>query len=435
MALLKDLWNFDSTNSPALFYGSFSSLNQFYDTSLATPELLRQIQIRQLKQAYQNKGTSYAVLNKFLQQMLGASQGTDNDLFAKLVNGINKGIDEFKSAANKSNQNWAKIDYYNELDDILQQINEAVDKISDSQGVPAPSLNAIKTAVGQHRYHDFIRAKGQYLEDLGSWIMERAGLTGLSTGSWQAIDRFFGEQAQSSLIEDAMGILLDGNAQWKNSRGNFLQVQVQNYNTATVANKQLLDKELQNWVNSIQELKGARVLNGKVTIGSEISSPQEFARLARLIEQHPAANVKLSVSLSENLYEQIRSLSVNIQAKSNVERHLANAGKRSLYHMSFQDKYYKQLAAFSKTEPVVQQTAVTSEEQNTPYEEFAAYVNYNLSKNINNTVYGRNEFYLTKEGFTDLATLMEKRSFCIRIKDSMLSYQQFLANKFRTIYE
>ena len=154
----------------------------------------------------------------------------------------------------------------------------------------------------------------------------------------------------------------------------------------------------------------------------------------RLINNNPSKDVGISVSLSDNLYQEIQKLSVNIQAKSNIERHLANAGNRSLYHINNNDKYYNQLLSFSETKPVVDKTAVSEKEQNTPYEIFSAYVNYNLSKNINNTVYGRNEYYITMEGFTDLATLMEKRGFYIRIADAQLSYRQFLKNSFRTIY-
>ena len=157
--------------------------------------------------------------------------------------------------------------------------------------------------------------------------------------------------------------------------------------------------------------------------------------LISLVNNHPTANIKISVFLSEGLYKQIQELSVNIQAKSNTRRHLANLGKRSMYSVDFQDKYYNQLVKFSKMSPVRDKTAVSEEEQNAQYQEFAAYVNYNLSKDISKTVYGRNEYYLTTEGFADLATLMEKRDFFIKIKDITLSYQQFLLNKFQTAYE
>ena len=435
MAFLKDLWNFDPTTSPSLFYGSLSSLNEFYDTSLATPEILRSIQVEELRKIYKNKGLGYERLNEFLRTALGDTQGTENDLFAKLVNGINEGLDQFRNRENKINKNWNTIEYYNKLDDILSQITEIVNTASGGKGIPAPSLEPIKTAVGHWKYYDFIAAKGQYLEDLGAWIMEMAGLSGLSTGSWQAIDKFFDENAQKSLIEDAMGLVLGDSKEWKGSSNNFLQVQIQNYSKANPAKQQALNKELQNWINSIEGLNGAKVLDGKVTIGTNISSAEQFTKLIRLIENNPTSNIKISISLSENLYKTIQNLSVNIQAKSNVNRHLANAGNRSKYKMSFNDKYYNQLKRFSKMDPVVKQTAVTEKEQETAHEEFAAYVNYSLSKNINKTVYARNEFYLTKEGFTDLATLMEKRGFCIRIKNAVLSYKQFLENKFETAYD
>ena len=59
----------------------------------------------------------------------------------------------------------------------------------------------------------------------------------------------------------------------------------------------------------------------------------------------------------------------------------------------------------------------------------------NVSKNIKDTVYARNEFYITKEGFSDLATLMQKRGFYIRLKYSAMSYNRFLQNGFETIYD
>ena len=434
MALLKDLWNFDQTLSQPLFYSEFSTLNDFYNISNATPEILKNLQIENLRKSYGNKA-AYAQLNQFLQEMMGSNQGTEEDLFAKLVQGINKGLDEFRKNENKENPDWNKKGYYDELNGIIQEINMIVNQASGNEGIPAPSLDAIKKAVGYHKYSDFIAAKGQYLEDLGKWVMQRAGLAGFQTGAWQATDKFFGETSQASIIEDAMGLLLDGVEDFEKPLGNFITVKAKGYNKVKQHEKVGIDSALQDWVNSIKELNGATVLNGRVQIGSNVSSPAEFARLMRLIENNPSAEVDISVSLSDNLYQEIQKLTVNIQAKSNVERHLANAGNRSLYHMDPSDNYYNKWLAFSYTDPVINQTAVSNAEQNAQYPEFAAYVNYNLSKNINNTVYGRNEYYLTTEGFTDLATLMQQRGFYIRIADSTLSYMQFLANNFKTIYQ
>lgn len=435
MALLSELWHFDRTKSPMLFYGGLKDLNTFYNENNASPEILKAIQIQELKTAYANKGGAYAALNNFLQTMLGSTQGTEEDLFAKLVQGINEGLNGFKSKENRD-VGWTKASYYDKLDNIVKQIEQLANQAAGTEGIPAPSIDAVKHAVGYYDFNGFIQAKGQYLEDLGAWIMEMAGLTGFSTGSWQAVDKFFGEKAQSSIIEDAMGLLMDGTQHLKGGSSNFLSVQIQNYNKLNTAGKRQADAELQQWVNSISELNGAQVLNGRVKIGSDISTPEQFASAISLINNNASsAKANLSISLSDNLYQQIQKLSVNIQGKSNIERHLANKGNRSLYSIDPSDKYYSQLSLFSHMAPVTQETAVTAEEQNTPYKEFAAYVNYNLSKNINNTVYGRNEYYLTVEGFTDLATLMEKRNFYIRIKDSFLSYKQFLNNSFRTIYD
>lgn len=436
MALLKDLWHFNQKIKPSLFYNEFSSLNDFFDTSLAEPSKLLEIQKKQLYANY-NQKESYQHLNNFITELLGDKQGTEEDLFAQLINGINEGLDEFRSNMNKINKNWIKEKekYYNKLDKIIEQISFLVNQQSEIKGINPPSIQPIKNAIAYHNKSDFIKEKGQYLEDLGAWIMQMAGLSGFSTGSWQAKDKFFGEEAQASIIEDAMGLLLNGNQKLSGGNKNFLEIKIQKYNKANASKKKQLDKNLQDWINSIKELNGVTALEGKVRINSNISSPEDFVNLIRLIEQNtPSAKVNFSISFSDNLYQKIQKLSVNIQGKSNIERHLANEGNRSLYHMDFNDKYYNQLLSFSKTSPVVKNTAVSLKEQKAKYEEFALYVNYNLSHNINNTVYGRNEFYLTKEGFTNLATLMEKRGFYIRIKDTVLSYQEFLNNSFKTIY-
>lgn len=420
----------------SLFYDDFISLNEFFDISLATPANLLDIQKKTLYASY-NQKDSYKHLNKFITQLLGEKQGTEEDLFAKLVNGINEGLDQFRSSKNKINKNWVqeRKQYYNKLDSIVKDIKILVNKTAGTKGIDPPSIQPIKDAVAYFNKDDFIREKGQYLEDLGAWIMEMAGLSGFSTGSWQATDKFFGEKAQASIIEDAMGLLLDGTKKFAGSNKNFLELKVKGYKNAGSTKKQELDKELQEWINSIKELNGLNVLDGKVKINTNINSPEDFAKLIRLIETNSStAKANFSISFSDNLYQEIQKLSVNIQGKSNIERHLANDGKRSLYHIDFNDKYYHQLLLFSKTSPVTKRTAVSLKEQQTKYKEFAAYVNYNLSHNINNTVYGRNEFYLTKEGFTNLATLMEKRNFYIKIKDLTLSYQEFLNNSFKTDY-
>ena len=88
-----------------MFYSRFDSLNHFFDTAQASPEILRQLQISNLKAAYLAKGGSFNILNKFIKDLLGDKQGTEEDLFAKLVQGINKGLDEFRSQKNKQNSN------------------------------------------------------------------------------------------------------------------------------------------------------------------------------------------------------------------------------------------------------------------------------------------------------------------------------------------
>lgn len=437
--LIKDIWNFDKKKNPPLFYNKYNSLNEFFDIAKADPQTLKEIQTKELRLMYKTKGAGYEQLNKFLKDILGDKQGTEEDLFAILVNTINEGLDEWRKES-RINKNWTEEKrsglYYHKLDDIISQINTAVDNASnESGGIPAPSLEAIKKAVGYHKKDDFIAAKGKYLEDLAAWILMRAGLVGFSTGAWQAQDKFFNEDSATSIIEDAMGFLVPANGNFSNnSKDNFLGVKIQNYSSMSKSNKQKVNRQLQEWVNSIEGLKGLKVANGEVQIGANISNINDFMNLTRLVENNSAkAKISLSLKFSSGLYEEIQKMSVNIQGKSNIERHLANAGNRSLYYVS--GDTYDKWVEFSKTAPVKNHSAVSQQEFNTKYKEFSAYANYNLSKNINRTVYARNEFYITKEGFADLATLMEKRDFCIRIKDTEMSYARFLLNGFKTIYE
>ena len=436
MAFLRDLWNFDQKKNPSLFYGKLASLNNFYDVTKASPTVLKDIQIKQLKAMYMAKGQSYIQLNNFLKELLGSTQSTEDDIFARLVNGINKGLDQWRGKENKINKNWDKERregiYYKQLDDIIEELNSLVNQITNENGIPAPSLDRIKYAVGHHNRNDFIQAKGDFLEEIGTWIMMRSGLAGFTTGAWKAEDKFFGENFEASIIEDAMGLLLNNQSFNNISSNNFLTLKIEGYKHKSPKNKQKADKNLQDWINSIKELNGAQVVNGEVKIGAGISSTQEFMDWMSLIN-NADPKLNLSISLSTGLYEQIRKLSVNIQGKSNIERHLANDGRRSLFRIK-NSAEYQQLVDFSKTASVKMHSAVSEEEFNQEYEEFVAYANYNLSKNINSTVYARNEFYITKEGFSDLATLMEKRGFYIRLKDSMMSYNRFLKNNFETIY-
>lgn len=420
----------------SLFYDDFISLNNFFDTSLATPANLLDIQKKTLYANY-NQKDSYKHLNNFITQLLGDKQGTEEDLFARLVNGINEGLDQFRSNTKQINKNWAqeRKQYYHKLDLIVKEIKDLVNKTAGTEGIDPPSIQPIIDAVANNEYQKFKDEKGKYLEDLGAWIIQMSGLEGFSTGAWQATDKFFGEKAQASIIEDVMGLLLDGTKKFTSSNKNFLELKIKRYKEANSTRKQELDKELQEWINSIKKLNGLNVLDGKVKIGTNIDSPENFAKLIRLVETNSStAKANFSIAFSDNLYQEIQKLSVNIQGKSNIRRHLVNDKTRSLYHIDFNDKYYHQLLLFSKTSPVIKHTAVSLKKQQTKYKEFAAYVNYNLSHNINNTVYGRNEFYLTKEGFTNLATLMEKRNFYIKIKDIALSYQEFLNNSFKTTY-
>jgi len=85
MGYLKDLWHFDQSLNPSLFYDKLAPLNNFFDNDSASPEIFLKIQVDALKEAYAGK-KAVEQLNKFLDSLIGeANKGTDNDLFAKLV--------------------------------------------------------------------------------------------------------------------------------------------------------------------------------------------------------------------------------------------------------------------------------------------------------------------------------------------------------------
>ena len=100
MALLREFWNFDQTKNPSLFYKKFESLNSFFESTKASPENLYNTQKQVLIAAYSGK-EPYKQLNQFLKDVLGDKQGTEEDLFARLVKGINEGLDAFRSRENK----------------------------------------------------------------------------------------------------------------------------------------------------------------------------------------------------------------------------------------------------------------------------------------------------------------------------------------------
>ena len=435
--LLKEYWHLKRDRYKPLFYNSFEDLNNFLTKDKLedmSPTSLWSLQVKILKNSYTKKA-SYGKLNDFIKQLYKNEDdiGTEEDLFAKLVNGINKGLDFFDSEGqfDPKDERWIK--YYNTLNELIRNISTAVD--SKSSGVVMPNfVNRINKAAekGEYNKDKFIAIKGEYLEDLGSWIMARAGLKGFTTGAWQAKDAFFGEDTKASIIEDAMGFISDEVQKLNHGNDNFIEVKAVGYS----GDKKKKNRQLQKWIDSVKELNGLKAVKGKVVIESNVDSLEKFFDTINFINnnQPTSGKLKLGIHFSDNLYEEIKKLSTNLQAKSNTERHLANDGLRSLYHMKIDDKYSQQLFNFSKTK-IIENNEISLKKQQQKYEIFAMYVNYNLSKHINNnTVYGRNEFYLTKEGFSDLATLMEKRKFYIRIKENEISYQEFLNNKFETKY-
>lgn len=422
MNSLKKLWHFQNST---LFYGDLSALNDLFDAIDADPASLRRTQQNKLRNLYKKKN-AYEKLNTFIKTMLKGKQGTEEDIFARLVKGINTGnVIKNSSAAPPNN-------YKNTLETIVKELTKLVEQAGGQKSIAAPSIDPIVNAVGNRSYKDFVKEKGQYLEDLGAWIATQAGLTGFSTGSWQAIDKFFNETIESSIIEDVMGLLSNDQFDQSTTSKNSLQVRAIGYTaSATKKDKDKLTSQLNTWIKSVQDLNGKTVADGRVTIKTGISSAQDFIDAISLIKQNPPTDpgLHLQIVFSDNLYKQIQKLSVNIQGKSNTRRHLTNENYRNLYYINFYEKYAEQLKKFSETAIVAKPQGLSLKKQKTQYKEFATYVNYNLSKNISKTIYARNDFYLTVEGFADLADLMEKRNFCIRIKDIALSYKQFLENK------
>lgn len=440
MALLKDLWNFKTTGKKSLFYDNFDKLNNFFDNESASPEILLRIQVDALKKSYQGK-KAVEQLNSFLNSLIGeAYKGTDNDLFAKLVQGINAGLNGWHNK-NRSLKDWAQSDReatISNIEKLVRQLEEVVSNVNSADGkVSAPDVTKLTNLLKNNSTQawQYYQAKGQYLENLGTWIVSQAGLNGLNTGNWKTMDSFFGESFNAQLIEDIQGLLLEDLTSIQKSSNSFINLSVSGYGKMNNQETVKANSELQAWVNEVLKLNGIKVNNGKVNISSSISTAQDFANLMRLINnENHSANLNITITLSEDIYKQIRNLGVNIQSKSNYRRHLMNKGNRQKYSMVNAPEY-DLFKAFSVTDPVTEKSAVNDKKFTNQYEEFAAYVNLNLSKNILKTGYARNEFYLTTEGFSDLATLMERRSFYIRIADSALSYQQFLNNSFNTIYD
>lgn len=440
MGYLKDLWHFDQSLNPSLFYDKLAPLNNFFDNDSASPEIFLKIQVDALKEAYAGK-KAVEQLNKFLDSLIGeANKGTDNDLFAKLVQGINNGLNGWHNASNSLkdwNQNEREATISN-IENLVQELEKVVDNVNPNEGkVSAPDITRLINLLKDDstRPWQYYRAKGQYLEDLGTWIVNKAGLNGLNTGSWKTMDSFFGENFNAQLIEDIQGLLLEDMTSIQKSSNSFINLSVIGYNKMNEQKQVAISDELQEWVSSVLKLNGTKMNKGKIDVSSSISTAQDFSNLMRLVNNKASsANLKITITLSEDIYKQIRNLGVNIQSKSNYKRHLMNNGNRQKYSM-INAPEYDLLKDFSTTEPVMNKTAVNEQEFNQQYKEFAAYANLNLSNNILKTGYARNEFYLTTEGFSDLATLMQRRGFYIRIANLTLSYKEFLNNSFNTMYE
>ncbi len=437
MAYLRQKWNFHKDLNPALFYNKYQNLNDFLedDSSKYSPEAFLSIQKNVLRASYNNK-VPYKKLNEFLQQIRDEAkkQGIEEDLFANLVNGINaelmragglserKELNKYKDSANE---------YLKKLIDIVNLVKG--DGVVSQENIP--KLDNLEALIKNKDFDTANREKGVFLEEVGRWIVQEAGLTGFITGDWKAEDTFFNEDTENQLIEDIMGLCLpEQNNNFVNKGG--ISVAILGYDKKGSAKlKQKQNKKLQNWVNSIQELNGKTVNEGEVNIATEISSVEEFVNLIRLIENNRnSANFKIVIKLDEKLYRNLQQLTVNIQSKSNADRHLTNNGKRALYSIPADDEYFLNWKKFSQSDVVKNREAVSEEEFTNEYEEFVAYTNYSLSKNLSNTIYGRNEFYLTKEGFLDLADLMDLKKFYIHIIKKKMSYKEFLENTFKTSY-
>jgi len=70
---------------------------------------------------------------------------------------------------------------------------------------------------------------------------------------------------------------------------------------------------LQEWVSSVLKLNGTKMNKGKIDVSSSISTAQDFSNLMRLVNNKASsANLKITITLSEDIYKQIRNLGVNI---------------------------------------------------------------------------------------------------------------------------
>lgn len=436
--LLRDIWNFDQSKNPSLFYGKLSDLNNFL-SEVYSLEQLKELQIQTLKRAY-GKNKPYKQLNKFLKEIQKPKNiATDADLFSKLAKGVNAGLDG--NGVPKDINTWDSGAYLDNIKTILAELTTAIDKAANStDGIDPPSLDRLENFINGQSTELFKDIKGDFLEEIGTWVMVKAGLFGASTGAWVAKDKFFNEAQAQQVIEDVMGFLFDDAQIFtpKPSLSNswFLSYKITGYKYLSPEDKQIKNAELENWVKNIEQLNGLKVKNGQVIVTvDKLSSIQDFFNWVRIFQNHSNPNLKLTLKLGSGLYEELQKLSVNIQAKSNVGRHLTNNNKRSLYSINTKDKYYNQLVYFNSTKPVQERSAVSEQEYNQPLKIFAAYANFCLSKDIaKRTIYGRNQFYLTEEGFSDLSTLMSKRGFAVRISETAVSYQRFLENSYNTIY-
>ena len=447
------LWHFQKEYAPILFYDTLNTLNGFF-TKDFTPQDMHNLQVKNLEEYYGKVDNGYTILNNFLRDIAKSFDISDN-LFTHLIEGMNEGIHQFTSDKKSpeyiqwhqlNNRNNKAEKYEKNLIDITKKIENIVRNLNPNNPLPAPSIQPVIDAVKRGLSgrsvskfrQDFIAAKGEYLEQLGIWIANMAGLTGMVTGNWYVIDESLKESQPLQLIMD--GMIIDEVNKQKSVTSvqpgeGLFKLKLTNYNKMNSKKKKSKSKTMEKWLNSIAELNGVSVSNGEVTINTAIGNFGDFFDLINIIDSSKPANLSVSVHLNEKFFKELQERVLGLQAKSNQERHLVNDSNRKVYHMSAYDKYLGQLKKFSQMKPVTEKTAVSQEEYDNDTEEntFHRYVNYTLSRNIAKTVYNKNQFYLYKGGFLSLPDLMRKEDLYVTTVDASISYAQFLDGKFNIV--
>ena len=444
--LLQEFWDLKNTKyEKDLFYGKYSLLNNFYGNEYSSQELYN-LQRTCLIDAYKDK-PAVKKINDFIKRTMNGKEGTDDDSFGKLVRGINEGLQGFSMDSEEGKQQY--LDYINNLDTIINEIKQ----LPGNRQIPFPDIKKLTKIASKNDFSqsEYVTAKGAYLEEVGQWIVQQAGLLGFETGSWYSKDSFFNEKSEKQMIEDIIGILREDIDKKLDltDEGRMIKVKIRNYDDLDTEQRakarNALRSGVKEWMEKTKKMLVIKSKKGKggnyiqdteyVKIGLDEKS---FSKIGDFINALDMSNsitngeFEVSIFLSDEFHKKLHDLGVNIQSKSNIERHLFNYDtERSKFSIPNNQKYYSLLLKLNNSQALQYDEWKTKKDE--PYQGFLMYTNYQLAKNLHNTVLGRNEFYLTSEGFADLPTLMANRGFYFRIQNISLSYNQFLENRFEIV--